>query len=304
MGALYIAGSLNMDVVAFANRLPLPGETISGSKVGFFPGGKGLNPAVAAARQGADVRLIGKLGIDGFGDDLYRFAEDNGIDLSCVGRTEAAATGTAIIMVAETGENSIVVIPGTNGLLTAEESAAPPFQPDDVLLTLFEIDQSTVHAFLNAGRNVGAKTILSPSPAAPFTFRALPDILVLNETELAYYLDQDLANANIEELEEATSQFRSRRDQTIILTLGAQGSLALTPQGTIRVPGRRVEAADTTGAGDCFTGNLAAQLAAGVNLEEAIRFANVAASISVTRPGAAPSMPIHSEVMAVLEESE
>lgn len=303
MGRLFIAGSLNMDVVAFAARLPRPGETISGSSVGFFPGGKGLNPAVAAARQGADIRLIGKLGNDSFGDELYQFAKENGIQLSHVSRSEDAATGTAIIMVGEDGENSIVVIPGTNGLLSPEEVSAPKYEPDDVLLTLFEIDQKAVLEFLSAGIRAGARTILSPSPAAPFDFRHMPDFLVLNETELAYYLGRDLSHANIERLEEAARELIGRKEQAVILTLGAQGSLAVTTEGTIRVPGRHVEAADTTGAGDCFTGNLAAQIAAGADLESAIRFANVAASISVTRPGAAPSMPLRNEVESLLEET-
>lgn len=293
-----------MDVVAFAPRLPKPGETITGSKVGFFPGGKGLNPAVAAARQGADTKLIGKLGRDAFGDELYRFASDNGIDLSHVGRTDQAATGTAIIMVGEDGENSIVVIPGTNGLLSEEEVREPKYREGDVLLTLFEINQKTVEAFLQAGRGAQALTILSPSPAAPFVFRSIPDMLVLNETELAYYLDRDLQDANIEQLEAAAREFRGRDDQTVILTLGAQGSLAVTPNGAVRVPGRRVSATDTTGAGDCFTGNLAAQLAAGADLESAMRYANAAASISVTRAGASPSMPTSDEVVAVLKELE
>lgn len=301
MGVLYIAGSLNMDVVAFAARLPLPGETVTGSNLGFFPGGKGLNPAVAAARQGREVRLIGKLGKDAFGDQLHEFAERSGIDLRYLLCSDAAPSGTAIIVVGDGGENSIVVIPGTNGILSPEEALRPEFEPGDVLLTMFEIPQNTVKAFLEAGRKASARTILSPSPAMPFDFRDLPDMIVLNETELARYLERDLGGAEMSDLEQAASEFRSHPSQTVVLTLGRAGSLAVGSEGAIRVEGTPVEAADTTGAGDCYVGNLAAQLANGCDLGEAMRYANAAAAISVTRPGAAPSMPTADEVRRMLE---
>lgn len=304
MGSLYIAGSLNMDVVAFAPRLPRPGETLPGSRVGFFPGGKGLNPAVAAARQETVVRLIGCLGVDGFGDELHAFAQTNGIDLQHLKRSDAAASGTAIIMVADDGENSIVVIPGTNALTRPEDVAEPRYDPSDVLLTLFEIPLQTGRTFLEQGKAAGARTVLCPSPAAEFDFIDLPDVLVLNETELAFYLGATESDLDSAAVESAAAQLRRRPDQSIVVTLGSKGTVAVTSESAIRVLGRPVEAVDTTGAGDCFVGCLAARLVERDTLEDAIRYANVAASISVTRAGAAPSMPTRTEVLAVLRAGE
>lgn len=276
-----------MDVVAFAPRLPLPGETITGHRVGFFPGGKGLNPAVAAARLGADVRMIGKLGKDAFGEQLSAFAASEGVDLRHVSRSEAAGTGTAIIGVAESGENSIVVIPGANGLLTPEEAACPDFGSGDVLATVLEIPLPTIRAFLQRGREAGAKTILSPAPAVPLDFLDLPDVLVLNETEAAYYLGAGSALSPIQ----AAARLRKRPEQAVIVTLGAAGAACSGPQGDFKVPGEKVTAVDSTGAGDCFVGALASRLVLGEPLRAAAHFANHTAAISVTRHGAAPSMP-------------
>ena len=299
MPSVYVAGSLNMDVVAFGLKLPAPGETLMGRKVGFFPGGKGLNPAVAAARQGAAVRMIGCLGQDAFGDQLEGFARENGIDLALVQRRAEAASGTAIIMVADGGENSIVVIPGTNGLVDAEQVSAPEYGPSDVLLTMFEIPLPAVKAFLEAGKRDGTRTILSPSPAATFDFLDLPDFLVVNETELGFYGDVEMAGASVEMAVEAAQSLLRGAGQTIVVTLGAAGAVAVSALGVVTVEGRRVEAVDTTGAGDCFVGSLAARLAAADSVEEAMRYANRAASICVTRAGAAPSMPTADEVRAL-----
>lgn len=294
MGIVYVAGSLNMDVVAFAPRLPAPGETLTGSRVGFYPGGKGLNPAVAAARLGAEVRMIGKLGADAFADQLAGFAKEEGVDLRHVSRSDKAATGTAVIGVADSGENSIVVIPGTNGLLTPKEATAPDFLPGDVLVAVLEIPLPTVEAFLRKGREAGAMTVLSPAPAVPLDFLDLPDVLVLNQTEAAFYL----GTGGIETPLAVARRLRTRRDQAVIVTLGSEGAVCSGPEGDVEFPGERVEAVDTTGAGDCFVGALASRMVLGEPLRAAVPFANRAAAISVTRAGAAPSMPTSDEVLA------
>ena len=302
MGRVFVAGSINMDVVATADRHPKVGETVAGRQVLYFPGGKGANQAVAASRLGARTTLIGRLGKDSFGAELRAFLGAQGIQLDFVGETAEAHTGTAIITVAE-ADNTIVVIPGSNAQVSAEDVAAIPLAQGDVAVSQFEIPLPTIAAFFRRARSAGATTLLNPAPAQKMSSEllALVDILVLNETELGF-----LAGVELSESDEAARiigvarQLQARADQIICVTLGKRGVLALAGHEEIAVPGRTVKAVDTTGAGDCFVGALAAQLAEGVALRAALAFANAAASISVQRMGAGPSMPTAAEVAAVL----
>lgn len=302
MGRVYVAGSINMDVVATADRHPRVGETVAGRQVLYFPGGKGANQAVAASRLGARTTLIGRLGKDSFGAELKAFLGEQGIDLGYVQETAEAHTGTAIITVAE-ADNTIVVIPGANGLVGADDVEVVPLLAGDVAVSQFEIPLPAIAAFFRRARAAGATTLLNPAPAQAMSreLLALVDILVLNETELGF-----LAGSGLSESDEAARiiavarQLQAREDQTICVTLGKRGVLALAGREEIAVPGRVVKALDSTGAGDCFVGALAAQLADEVPLRAALAFANAAASISVQRMGAGPSMPTAAEVAAVL----
>lgn len=302
MGRVFVAGSINMDVVATADRHPKVGETIAGRQVLYFPGGKGANQAVAASRLGAGTTLIGRLGKDSFGAELRTFLGEQGIDLGYVVETAEAHTGTAIITVAE-ADNTIVVIPGANGLVGADDVEVVPLLAGDVAVSQFEIPLPSIAAFFQRARAAGTVTVLNPAPAQKISgeLLALVDILVLNETELGF-----LAGVNLSDSDEAgkiigaARKLQVREDQTICVTLGKRGVLALAGREEITVPGRAVKAIDTTGAGDCFVGALAAQLADDVPLRTAIAFANAAASISVQRMGAGPSMPTAAEVAAVL----
>lgn len=302
MGRVFVAGSINMDVVATADRHPKVGETVAGRQVLYFPGGKGANQAVAASRLGARTTLIGRLGKDSFGSELKAFLGEQGIDLGYVVETAEAHTGTAIITVAE-ADNTIVVIPGANGLVGADDVEVVPLLAGDVAVSQFEIPLPAIAAFFRRARAAGATTLLNPAPAQamPRELLALVDILVLNETELGF-----LARSELSESDEAARiiavarQLQAREDQTICVTLGKRGVLALAGREEIAVQGRAVKALDTTGAGDCFVGALAAQLADGAALRAALAFANAAASISVQRMGAGPSMPTAKDVAAVL----
>lgn len=302
MGRVFVAGSINMDVVATADRHPKVGETVAGRQVLYFPGGKGANQAVAAVRLGARTTLIGRLGKDSFGAELKAFLCDQGIDLGYVVETADAHTGTAIITVAQ-ADNTIVVVPGANGLVGAEDVEVVPLLAGDVAVSQFEIPLPAIAAFFRRARAAGATTLLNPAPAQAMSreLLALVDILVLNETELGF-----LAGSELSESDEAAKiiavarQLQARQDQTICVTLGKRGVLALAGGEEIAVPGRVVKALDTTGAGDCFVGALAAQLADDMPLRAALAFANAAASISVQRMGAGPSMPTAAEVAAVL----
>ncbi|MBR0714322.1 ribokinase [Bradyrhizobium liaoningense] len=302
MGRVFVAGSINMDVVATADRHPKVGETIAGKEVLYFPGGKGANQAVSAARLGARTTLIGRLGKDAFGAELKAFLSDQGIDLGYVQETAAAHSGTAIITVAE-ADNTIVVIPGSNALVGEDDVSVVPMLKGDVAVSQFEIPLSAIAAFFRRARAASAVTLLNPAPAQKFgrELLELVDILVLNETELGLLsgvaLSESTDHAGIIA---AARRLQANKDQIICVTLGKRGVLALAGSEELVVPGRVVEAIDTTGAGDCFVGALAAQLADGVALREALGFANIAASICVQRMGAGPSMPTADEVAAIL----
>ena len=300
MGRVFVAGSINMDVVATAERHPKIGETVAGKDVLYFPGGKGANQAVAAAKQGVLTTLIGRLGADNFGRELRTFLAAQSIDLGSVKDTAGAHTGTAIITVANS-DNTIVVIPGANALLDAADIAAASLAKGDVAVSQFEIPLPAVAAFFQNARASGATTILNPAPARAVTpeLLALVDILVLNETELGFLTRRELNDSD--EPQYFIDAARSLgKDKDICITLGRRGVLALVGGQAMLIPGRNVKAVDTTGAGDCFVGALAAQLAAGQPMRDALTYANAAASISVQRMGAAPSMPTAAEVKQVL----
>ncbi|MCS3728061.1 ribokinase [Bradyrhizobium betae] len=302
MGRVFVAGSINMDVVATADRHPKVGETVAGRQVLYFPGGKGANQAVAASRLGAQTTLIGRLGKDSFGAELKAFLGDQGIDLGYLQETAEAHTGTAIITVAAS-DNTIVVIPGTNALVGADDVRVVPLLKGDVAVSQFEIPLPTIAAFFQRAREAGATTVLNPAPAQAMSreLLALVDVLVLNETELGFLAGVELSeDDSAARIIEVARQLQARADQTICVTLGKRGVLALAASEEFAVPGRAVKAVDTTGAGDCFVGALAAQLADEVALRAALAFANAAASISVQRMGAGPSMPTAAEVAAVL----
>jgi len=302
MGRVVVAGSINMDVVATADRHPRVGETVAGKEVLYFPGGKGANQAVAAAKLGAPTTLIGRLGADTFGHELRSFLAAQSVDLSLVRKTAEAHTGTAIITLAD-ADNTIVVVPGANGLVSADDVAAAEFAQGDVAVSQFEIPLPTIAAFFKRARAAGATTILNPAPARAVDagLLGLVDILVLNETELGL-----LARTELRDTDEparfidAAKSLRVSDHQMICVTLGKRGVLALLDEEPVIVPGRDVTAVDTTGAGDCFVGALAAQLALGASIRDALGYANIAASICVQRMGAAPSMPTAAEVAAII----
>jgi ribokinase len=305
MGRVFVAGSINMDVVATADRHPRIGETVAGSAVLYFPGGKGANQAVAAAKLRAPTTLIGRLGKDAFGDQLKAFLAAEGIDLSFVQQTSQAHTGTAIITIAN-ADNTIVVIPGANALVSAADVGAPVLAKGDIAVSQFEIPLPAISAFFKRARAVGATTILNPAPAIEFGRELLDlvDILVLNETELGFLTRTELHDTDdYPRFIEMARSLQAGKDKTICVTLGKRGVLALIDGQPLVIDGRAVKAVDTTGAGDCFVGAVAGQLAGGKPIRDALHHANIAASICVQRMDAAPSMPTAAEVEMTLSTS-
>ena len=302
MGRVFVAGSINMDVVATAERHPQVGETVAGTAVLYFPGGKGANQAVAAAKLGAPATLIGRLGLDAFGQQLRTFLAAQGVDLAFVKDTAEAHTGTALITIAN-ADNTIVVVPGANALMSAEDVGAAVLTKGDVAVSQFEIPLPAISAFFQRARAAGATTILNPAPATKFGQQLLDlvDVLVLNETELGLLTDTELQDSDGDaRFVDSIRLLRTRSNQTVCVTLGRRGVLAVIDGRPSIVPGRAVKAVDTTGAGDCLVGALAAQLAGGKTIRDALNYANAAASICVQRMGAAPSMPTAAEVADVL----
>ena len=301
MGRVFVAGSINMDVVATAERHPQIGETVAGKSVLYFPGGKGANQAVAAAKQGVPTTLIGRLGADAFGAELKAYLAAQGADLSFVKETRDAHTGTAIITIAN-ADNTIVVIPGANAMVSTDDVGAPVLTKGDIAVSQFEIPLPTINAFFTRARAAGATTILNPAPAVAFGQELfdLVDILVLNESELGFLTGKELRDTDDPARFVEAARSLASREKIICVTLGRRGVLALIDGEPRLVPGRAVKAVDTTGAGDCFVGTLAAQLAVGTAIFDALGYANAAASICVQRMGAAPSMPTAAEVASVV----
>lgn len=295
MGRVVVLGSINRDLVVLVASHPRPGETVAGKNLREFPGGKGANQAVAARRAGAETVLVGAVGTDGFGAAMREFLAGEAIDLSPLRIVNDLPTGIALITLDAHGENSIVVVPGANAALEPAD-AAIPIRAGDCVLAQFEVPDVFIEAGFSKAREAGARTILNPAPMKPLTpaLLGLTDILVLNEIELELACGRRDLQAN--ESIVAAAQGLAGSARAVIVTLGARGALAVSPEGIFRVEGEPVDVIDSTGAGDCFVGNLAAGLAGGMILEEALRRAGRAAAISVTRAGAASSMPYAREL--------
>jgi ribokinase len=294
MSNVIVIGSLNHDIVARVPHIPRPGETLMGSSVETFAGGKGLNQAVAAARMGANTYMVGQVGTDGAGDFLTSFLKENKVDTTHCARTDKALTGTAMINVSEAGENAITVIAAANGLVDAQNVEAAPINAKDIVVLQNEIPTDIIAYALAQAKAKGAMTIYNPAPALEIKTAVFADVdvLVVNETECAFYGGVSLELEALKALKEKLGV------SILILTRGADGLLALQGDKVFDVPGHSVNVVDTTGAGDCFVGSLAAGLAQGQDFEQALTRANKAASLSVQKAGAGNSMPYEKDLIA------
>ncbi|MEV7191678.1 ribokinase [Streptomyces sp. NPDC093510] len=289
-----VLGSANMDLVAYVAEAPRRGETVTGREFRTAPGGKGANQAVAAARAGATVSLVGAVGNDAHGSTLRSCLEHSGVDTDLL-RTVETPTGIAHIVVDDEGGNAIVVIPGANGTVTAltpgDESL---IASADALLLQLEVPVEGVLAAAQAARRHGVRTLLTPAPAQPLPpeLLAAVDLLLPNEHEAA-------ALTGIPDDPPAAARSLLSQVPEVVITLGSRGSL-YAARGTepVMVPARRVTPVDTTGAGDTFAGALAVALAEGNSAPDALGWASAAAALSVQRPGASASMPYRKEIDA------
>ena len=275
-----IVGSANLDLVAGAPRIPAPGETVLGETFAEHAGGKGLNQAVAAARAGARVAMIGAVGQDAAGAALRRVMTSEGIDDAGIVTLEGVPTGRALITVSADGENSIVVVPGANAAVVPPEV----LPPSRVVLAQLEVPVAVVAAALAAAHAAGATTVLNPAPAQRLerSVLAATDVIVPNEHEV--------------ELLGGVEALLAAGVATVLVTLGSRGVDVVTSGGTRRQPAFQVTPVDTTGAGDAFCGALGARLATGANLDDAVAFATAAGALATTTAGAVPSLPTRTAV--------
>lgn len=302
---IVVIGSSNTDLILRLDHLPRPGETVLGGAFATAAGGKGANQAVAAARAGGQVTFVARLGRDPFGDAALAGLVREGLDTRFVGRDRAAPSGVALIFVARDGENAIGVAGGANARLSPADvrKARRAMARADVVLLQLETPLETVRAAVEWAARAGVRVILNPAPARPLPAALLRQVAILtpNETEAEWLtgvrVRDDISAAR------AAEKLRARGVGIVIVTLGARGAWLDGPGVQQLVPGFKVRAVDTTAAGDVFNGALAVALGEGRTLPEAVRFANAAAAVSVTRPGAQPSAPRRREIERLLAAS-
>ena len=295
---LLVVGSLNMDLVIWAPRHPDPGETIIGRDFRTYSGGKGANQAVAIARLGAPVMMVGKVGQDNYGDALLTSTAQAGVDTRFILRDSQAHTGLALITINDLGENTIVVASGANASLSAQDvlSAEAAFQGAKILVLQLELPIDAIQQAILLAKKYHAKIILNPAPARELdaSFLASIDYLVPNQTELAL-LTGVAAPAS------AAALLKNIGVKHLVVTLGSEGALLAEHSRLIHIPPHQIDVVDTTAAGDAFVGAFSVALFEGKDTMQAVTWGNAAGALATTRMGAYPSLPVREELEALLK---
>jgi ribokinase len=300
-----VVGSANMDLIARVPRLPRLGETLKGHSFHLGYGGKGANQAVMAARLGAHVTMVARVGQDVFGEGMRRNFEAQGIDITYITEDAQHSSGVAPIFVDDNAQNVIVIVPGANDMLSPSDvqAARPAIQSASAVVCQLETPLETTLAAFRVAKASGVRTILNPAPAAPLPdeLLALTDLCAPNETETELLTGQPVNT--LAEVERAARALLQRGPQAVIVTLGERGVLYVSGDEVLHVPALHVQAVDPTGAGDAFIGSLAVFLGEGLSMRQAIGQANAAAALSVTRIGTQVSFPTRDEVEQFLASS-
>ncbi|MCF6328142.1 MAG: ribokinase [Devosiaceae bacterium] len=297
---IFVLGSINLDMIATGQRLPKPGETVSATQFTSSAGGKGANQALAAARAGASVKMIGAVGSDNFVKKALKDLRAANIDLTCV-RAVPGPTGIAIILVDERGENVIVIVAGANGEVSEKDAltAVKKMSKDDILVMVQEVPAKTLRAALLAAKTKGIMTLLNIAPVSPQTrdLAVLADVVIANETEFYALSDHDPDKLDMEQV---AAGWARENNKILIITLGKKGAIGFTPTTQFKVNALDIVPIDTVGAGDTFCGYLAAGLAQGYSLEKALQSATIAGSLACLSPGAQPAIPFANDVLGAL----
>lgn len=296
--SILVIGSSNTDMVIKADKLPLPGETILGGRFFMYPGGKGANQAVAAARLGGRVTLISKVGNDIFGKEVLQELKKEGINTDFIISDLENPSGVALITVDSKGENSIVVVQGSNGALTPEDiqKAIREFSKIEILLMQLEIPLQTVLYSAKYAHSLGKKVILNPAPAMYIPQELFKILYLITPNKSEAEMLTGIKISNLRSIEEAARNLKEKGVRNVIVTLGSQGAYIFNEEGGELISPPAVKAVDTTAAGDVFNGALSVAISEGKSFEEAVNFANHAAAISVTRMGAQASAPYLDEL--------
>jgi ribokinase len=302
MKKIAVVGSFGHDLIMQVSHIPARGETVGEGRFSEAFGGKGANQALAASRSGGNVTFVGQVGQDNSGDKAIKSFTEEGINTQFMTQTDAAGTGTAMIFVGDDGENSITVAPEANYHLKEAQidAAEEQLKLADLILMQLEVPMETVEYVLGKAQGWNIPVMLNPAPAKILSDLSLQRIhtLVVNETEAEIVSGGKLDGA--ESVARIAQQLRDKGPLVVIVTLGAQGAYVASDEFTGTVPGNKVDTLDTTAAGDVFCGALATALCSESSLQDAIKFANAAAAIAVTRLGAQPSVPHQSEIEDLL----
>lgn len=301
---IVVVGSSNTDMIIKLDRIPLPGETRLGGEFMTAAGGKGANQAVAAARAGGDVTLVARVGEDMFGERAVAGLVECGINVEHV-RQDKKPSGVALIFVGEDGENSIAVGSGANAMLSPTDvhQAQASIDAADIVMMQLESPLLTVQAAAESAAAKHVRVILNPAPAQPLPDALLKLVSVLTPNETEAELLTGVKVLDDASCDQAADILLSKGVKVVVITLGSKGAYVATSEWRRHVPGFPATAVDTTAAGDCFNGALGVALAEGMEMLDAVRFANAAGSIAVTRMGAQPSAPSRQEIEALLTDS-
>jgi ribokinase len=299
--SVLVFGSLNLDLVTYADKLPAIGETIVGEKLLKFPGGKGLNQAIAARRAGSEVLMVGSIGNDADGDYLFDILKSENIDPKFITKT-SEQTGIAVIEVSKSAENRIIIIAGANSKTRFSNKVLTSSPSVTVSLAQLETPIAEVAKFIHESKAAGKITILNPAPIQKLDQQLLQDTdyLIANETEASFLVGSAVEHLSKDEAVTIARQLQKNGSKKVIITLGEQGSVYLDQEKELFTPANKVKAVDTTAAGDAFCGAFATAISENKPVEYALKFASAAGGLAATKAGAVPSLPTQQEILSMI----